>query len=128
MPVLPHQIARGGVNRLEHVAGIPQKHHAVVDQRRGLVDARLHDARPDKLQRLDVRFVDPVERAVAPGLIVAAIDQPILWFRRPEDLVGDRDEVRHGAHGALGRRRLRGRRRLGVPQRTDGTEQCNTQQ
>ena len=94
--------------------GITEIHDAVVDERRRLVDAGLHDARPDQLQRLDVGLVDLVERTVAPRLIVAAMDRPILGLGRAHHRIGRGDEIRHGLE-SLGRprRRRRGRRRLG---------------
>ena len=76
--VFPEQIAVRRIDRLDHVARIAEIHDAVVDERRGLVDARLHDARPRELQRLDVGLVDLLKRAVTPGLIVAAMDRASL--------------------------------------------------
>ena len=120
VPVLPDQIARRSVDRLDHVAGIPEIHHAVVDERRRLVDAGLHRAGPDQLQILHVGLVDLVERAVAPRLIVAAMNQPVLRLGRPDDLVGDRDEVRHGPRCS--------RRCLSLSGRVQGTQQSRTEQ
>jgi hypothetical protein len=44
MPVFPEEIAIGGIDCLDHVTGITQIHHAVVDEGRGLVNAGLHAA------------------------------------------------------------------------------------
>src|SRR5262249_1086851 len=50
MPVLPQQLARHRIDRLDHVAGIPDVDHAVVDEGRRLVSPGLHGARPNQLQ------------------------------------------------------------------------------
>src|SRR5262249_17089713 len=77
----------------------------------------------DQLQVLDVALVDLVERAVPPGLIVAAMDQPILGLGRPHHLVGHRDEVRDGALRARGSGRP-----LGLPRPAEGNKQGDTQE
>jgi hypothetical protein len=107
MPILPHEVAGRGIDCLDHIAGITQIHHAVVNERRGLVGARLHRSRPNQLHVLHIGFVDLVQRTVAPGLIVAAMDYPILWFRCPQRLVAHGDEIRHGANCLRWRRRCR---------------------
>ena len=113
MAVLPQEVARRGVDRLYHVAGITQKHYAVVNEGRGLVDAGFHGARPDQLQIFHIGFVDLVERTVAPGLIIAPMDRPILGAGSPQCLVGHRNKILNGSYRfrwRLGRRR-RGIRR-----------------
>ena len=123
VPVPPNEVTTGGIDRLDHVAGMTQIHHAVVDKRRGLVDAGLHGACPDQLQTLDVGLVDLIERTVAPGLIIAAMHQPIFGLGRSHHLVGHPDEVRYGSRRARGRGRL-----LGVPRQAEGAQQGSTQQ
>ena len=92
-PVLPQEIAGGGVERLDDVPRIRQVHHPVVDQRGRLLAARTHAARPDHAQRADVLPVHLVQRAVAPAVQGAAPHQPVGWSRILEHRVGDRHEV-----------------------------------
>ena len=66
--VLPDQIAGGGVERVDDVAGTGEEHHAVVHERRRLLRARLQRPGPDEPQPRYVVTVDLVEGAVAPAL------------------------------------------------------------
>src|SRR5207247_10181495 len=91
--ILPHQVARRGVDRLYHVARITQIHYAVVNEGRGLVDAGLHGARPNQLQIFHIGFIDLVELTVATGLIIAPMDRPILGGGSPQCLVGHRNKI-----------------------------------
>ncbi len=105
-PVLPDEVAARRVERLDDVARVRHVHHAVMDERRSLLQARSKRARPDHAQRPHVVAVDLVERAVAPAVERAAPHQPVFGCRRLEHRVGDRNE---GA-GRLRARRLRSRR------------------
>ena len=40
--ILPDQVTRGGINRLNLVVGVREKHHPVAHQRRGLITAPIH--------------------------------------------------------------------------------------
>ena len=126
VPVLPEQLAGGRVEGLDDVAGARQEHHAVVDERRGLVGALGHRQRPGQAQAGHVVGPDPVQRRVALVVSGAPPGQPILRRRIPEQLVGDRGEAgdfavderaegRHGVHvaGLIRRRRVRRIRRGG---------------
>ena len=119
VPVLPEQLAGGRVEGLDDVAGARQEHHAVVDERRGLVGALGHRQRPGQAQAGHVVGPDPVQRRVALVVSGAPPGQPVLGRRIPEQLVGDRGEAgdlaideraerRHGVHvaGLLRRRRV----------------------
>ena len=126
VPVLPEQLAGGRVEGLDDVAGARQEHHAVVDERRGLVGALGHRQRPGQTQAGHVVGPDPVQRRVALVVSGAPPGQPVLRRRIPEQLVGDRGEAgdfavderaegRHGVHvaGLIRRRRVRRIRRGG---------------
>ena len=65
--VLPDEIPRGGVERLD-AAQAGDIHHAVVDERRDLVRAGRSRPRPDQLQTADAVAVDLVEWAVPPSV------------------------------------------------------------
>src|SRR6516225_2962837 len=82
VPILPQEVARRRVNRLDHVTGITQVHDAVVNKRRSLVGARLHVAGPDQLQILHITLIDLLEGTVAPGLVITAMNHPIRSLRR----------------------------------------------
>ena len=126
VPVLPEQLAGGRVEGLDDVAGARQEHHAVVDERRGLVGALGHRQRPGQAQAGHVVGPDPVQRRVALVVAGAPPGQPVLRRRIPEQLVGDRGQAgdlavderaagRHGVHVAgLVRRRRVGRIRRGA--------------
>ena len=117
--VLPDQLAGRRVERLHGVHGVGEIHDAVVHERRRLIRAALvHRPHPREPQILDVVACDLSQRAVAPGLVVAAHHQPVAGRRIAQHLVGDGTEVLHlagdgqatrtagtpapGAPGALG--------------------------
>ena len=96
--VFPDQFARAGVQRLHDVAGVGEIDDSVVDDRRRLIGAAARSwptptpvADPSRC-RLDLR-----QRAVAPGLIVAADHQPVAGIGIAQHLVGDRHVVFHFA-------------------------------
>ena len=98
-PVLPDQVAVGGVERLDHAAGMRQVHDPVVDQRRRLLGAGVvHRPRPHQLELADVLGRDLVERAVAPGVLRPSPVEPLSRFRVAQHLLRDRLET-----GFLGR-------------------------
>ena len=68
-------------------------------QRRGFLNAGGHAAGPHHAQGSDVRFVDLVERAVAPGVERAAPHEPVGWIGIFQHFVGDGDYLREGGGG-----------------------------
>ncbi len=101
--VLPDEIARRGVERLDDVVGVRRVQHAVVDQRRALLAPLAPErARPDQPQIGDVVAIDLLERAVAPAVERAAPHQPVAGGRILEHRVGNRHEAgrRLGERGA----------------------------
>ena len=126
VPVLPDQLAGSRVECLDDVAGARQEHHAVMDERRGLVGPLGHRQRPGQAQAGHVAGPDLVQRRVALVVSGAPPGQPVLRRRIPEQLVGDRGEAgdlavderaegRHGVHvaGLIRQRRVRRIRRGG---------------
>ena len=86
VPVLPQEIARGGIEGVHDAAGHGEKHDAVVDDGAGPIihiwrAALLNPPRPDEFEILDVVLVDLVERAVALRVVGSPEHQPIA--RRP---------------------------------------------
>ena len=108
--VLPDEVARGGVDGLDDVAGVGQEHHPVVHERRRLVLTLAHREHPGQLELAHVLARDLVERAVALVVARAAPGQPVVRGRLPQQLVGDRRQ-RAGAAVAEPRRAGLGRRR-----------------
>ena len=88
-PVLPDQVARNRVYRLDDVARVRHEQHAVAHQRRPLLTTRLEGARPDHLEVGDVVPVHLVERAVTPAVERPAPHQPFVGTRVLELRVGD---------------------------------------
>ena len=91
--VLPEQVARDRVHRLDDVARVRHVEHPAVGQRRALLTARAERARPHHAQLADVVPVDLVEGAVAPAVEGAAPRQPVAGRGVLEHRVGDRDEA-----------------------------------
>ena len=133
-PVLPEERAVRGVERLDRVAPVREEHDAVADERRRLAPRPvLHPPDPGELELVHVTGMDLVERAVSPGLDVAARAQPVgrirvaelgvrygrevrdrpVGPRRPRGGLRERADVREGVHpfGGRTRPRLPGRRR-----------------
>jgi hypothetical protein len=76
--ILPNQIACGRIERLNHTLRVWQIHHAVVDERHGLLRAGVvHRPRPGELKLLHVLPVDLIERTVTPGVIRTPPVQPV---------------------------------------------------
>ena len=97
-PVLPEQVAGGGVHRLQVVLRVRHVQPAPVRQRRPFLRARREGAGPHHPQIADVVAIDLIERAVAPTVQRAAPHQPVAGRRVREHGVGDRNErlVRRG--------------------------------
>ena len=93
--VLPFEIACGGVDRLDVIAGVRHIHDAVVHQGRAFLNSGPHAAGPDHAEAGDIGARDLVERAVAPTVQSAAPHQPvsrigILKHRAGDGLSGGR--------------------------------------
>ena len=116
-PVLPEEIAGGGVDRLDHVPRVGHVEDAVVGERRALLAPRVEPARPDQAQVADVVRVDLIEGAVAPAVERPAPHEPVVRGGGLEHGVGDRDEL------AVRRLGARGVRPRGDQQRDHGEEQ-----
>ena len=116
-PILPEQRAGGGVERLDHVAGVGQIHHAVVDERGRLVAAVAHRPDPGELQVADIVAVDLVERAVAPSVVGPPIDQPVVRVGIQQHRVGDRGALGDRPEQSRARLRAGGRPRVARPAR-----------
>ena len=102
--MLPDQLARLRVERLDHVCRVRQEHGAAVHQRRRLVRAAvLHGPHPRQLQLFHRVARDRRERAVAPALIRAPRHQPVAGIGIAKHVGGDRHVVFHlAAHGQAG--------------------------
>ena len=94
--VLPDQVARLRVERLDDVHRVGEIDDAVVHDRRRLVRLPfVHAPDPRELQLLHVVARDLRQRTVAPALIVAPHHQPVARILAAQHLVGDRYEVLH---------------------------------
>ena len=92
-PVFPDQRAGCRIERLDDAARVGQVHHAVVDERRRLLRARVvHRPRPGQLQLPDVLARDLVQRTVAPRVVGAPPVQPLARRRVAEHRLGDREK------------------------------------
>ena len=107
--VLPDEIARGRVDRLDFVVGVRQEHHALVHQRRCLVAALVHGHGPGEAQFAHVAAVHLRERAVALAVQGAAPAEPGTVGRVLQHRLGDGAEWRSlavhpfaGAGGGFG--------------------------
>ena len=110
MPIAPEEVAGLGVDREDLVERRRHEHHAVVDDRRRLMAfSRARRHRPRGRQVRDVARVDSRERAVAPGVVLPQIHEPVARLRRLEP------SVRHGAvaSSVLRAGRERGQRQAG---------------
>ena len=94
--ILPQTGAVAHVQRLDVVARLHQEHDAVVDERRGLLQALGHGPRPGETQAAHVGRVDLVERAVAPVVVGAPPHRPVARRRVDEHLLGHRRVVVDG--------------------------------
>ena len=113
-PVLPDEVAGGGVDGLDDVPRVRHVEDAAVGDRRRLLAAGVEPARPDQAQVGHVVPVDPVEGAVAPTVEGPPPHEPVPGRGALEHGVGDGDEVL-----ALRRLRLRGDRPRGRQQDND---------
>ena len=94
--VLPDQVARPRVERLDDVRRVVEIHDAVVHERARFVAlAFVHRPDPRQLQLLDVVACDLGQRAVAPALVVAPRHQPVARIRIAQHLVGHGNVVLH---------------------------------
>ena len=92
----PDEVAGLCVERLDDVARAREIHHAVMDDGRRLIRARVvHRPDPCELQLVDVVAGDLIERAVAPPVIVAAEDEPVARRRILQHLRRHGDVVLH---------------------------------
>ena len=91
-PMLPQQVARHRVDRLDDVVRVRHVHHAVVDQRRSLLAAVRQGAGPDHPQVRHIVPVDPIQRAVAPAVRCPPPREPVGGIRFVEHRVGDGQE------------------------------------
>ncbi len=113
-PVLPEEVAGGGVDGLDDVARVRHVHHAVVHEGGALLQPRPETARPHHAQVADVAAVDLVQRAVAPAVEGAPPHQPVVGRRVLQDGVGD-----GGDPGVLAVRKTAGRREQDRGERQD---------
>ncbi len=89
--MLPDQLAVGCIERLHDIGHVVEVQHAVVNDGRRLAAATLgHGPRPLQAQLADVVAIDLVERAIAPGRIVAPDHQPVVSRGIAQHLVGHR--------------------------------------
>src|SRR2546425_4604328 len=101
-PVLPQDLARLGVQREDVVVARDHVHDSVLDEGRGLervlaADARALQARhPGALELLDVRGVDLGQGRIPLVGEVAAVGDPVLAHRAPEQPVDFRIGRRRG--------------------------------
>ena len=79
--IFPQRSAIGRIHCLDKIAGLGQKHDAVMHQRRGFLPARLHGPGPGQAQTAHIGLVDLSQRAVAPMIGGTAPHQPVI-FRR----------------------------------------------
>ncbi len=108
--MLPDQISRPSVHRLDGVGHVRrQEHHAIVHDRRNLLSHSVFERpRPFQLQVSDVLRRNLSQRAVAPTRVIAVAHQPIRVWRSRKHLVSDRRIVLDGAwHGQTRSRRSR---------------------
>ena len=106
--VLPEEVSGGGVDGLDDVARVRHVEHPAVGERRRLLAAGPHAARPDHAEAADVLARDLVQRAVAPPVEGPPPHRPIGRCRLLQHGVGDRDEVSGGLRPSDGRCRRDG--------------------
>lgn len=125
--VLPEQAAGRCINRLDHVIGIAQEHHAFVDDGGSLIDARLHGAGPDQLQPLHIGLVDLIQAAEAVAFVIAAHHDPVGRIGIAQNRIRDRRVAgqRMGGDGRAIHRRGRLRHR---DTRAGGEQHCGDSQ
>jgi hypothetical protein len=92
-PVLPEQIAGAAVQGLNHVVRVCKKDDTVMHQRRLFLISRLHVPGPCQFQSADIAGADLLERAVAPGAVIAPPHQPVPGIRALQHLFRDRPEL-----------------------------------
>src|SRR5262245_41893789 len=94
--VLPNQIAGRRIHRLNQIAWVGQIHHAPINERSRLLNARTHTPGPDHPQTTNVRAIDLVQWTVAPAVQGAAPHQPIGGRRILKHLVRNGNEAWRG--------------------------------
>ncbi len=107
-PVLPDEIAVGGIERLHLVGVVEDEEHAVMHDRRRLGRPIGQGPGPDQLEILDVALVDLLEWAIAPRVVGPPPHQPVTSGRVAQHGVGDRRNVAGRWPSLLGQ--ARGRR------------------
>ena len=90
-PMLPEQVSRPCVQRLDRVGHVRrQEHHAVVHDRRDLLSHSIFEGpRPLQLKEARVLRRNLCERTVVPARVRAVVHQPIAIGRTREHLGGD---------------------------------------
>ncbi len=92
--VLPDQLARLRVERLQRVPRVVEIDDAVVDDRRGLAGAPFaHRPRPDEPQVLHVAGRDLRQRAVVGCVVIAPQHQPVAGIGIAQHRVGHRHVI-----------------------------------
>ena len=85
--VLPDDVAIGGVHGHHVRARRDQIHHSVVNDWNRLRRSGGQSLHPGDVQLTDIFLVDLFQRAIAPGVVGAAVLQPIAGRRIQEHLV-----------------------------------------
>jgi hypothetical protein len=87
--ILPQQVACGGIQRFEFIAGAVQKHHAVMNYGRGFIGARRKRPSPRHAQTVHIGFHNLLERAESLIIEAAAPSEPVALGRVLQQRVGD---------------------------------------
>ena len=87
--ILPEQVAGGGIERFEFVAGAVQEHHAVMNQGRGFIGAGGKRPCPRDAQIVHIRFRNLLQRAESLIIETAAPREPLACGRVLQHRVGD---------------------------------------
>ena len=108
--ILPQEVARARVERLDHIARVRDIHDAVVHDRRRLRHPGFEAPGPNEPEFIHVAPVDLIERAVPPPIEGAPPAQPVGGVGILQHRVGDQGRVlglrltgiphRHGDAGA----------------------------
>jgi hypothetical protein len=104
--ILPEQVAGGGIERFEFVAGAVQKNHAVMNQGRGFIGARGKRPCPCDAQIVHIRFRNLLQRAESLVIETAAPREPLACGRVLQQRVGDGSDLIERVHLLRRRRQL----------------------
>src|SRR5690606_14605706 len=102
--ILPAKLAGRRVEGLDVVAVVRHEHHAVVHERRRLLNPRPHRLGPDELEPRDVLPIDLIERAVTPAVERPPPHQPVGGIGITKHLVRDRTHAARALSEACGAR------------------------